>query len=124
VLEALADALVVLHVAFVVFATVGGLAVLRWRRLAWLHALAFAWAVTVELTGWICPLTPLEDRLRRSAGEAGYHGGFVAHYLIPTLYPVGLSRAEQVVLGLGVLALNAAIYAVLIAGAVRRRQDQ
>jgi Protein of Unknown function (DUF2784) len=124
VLAALADALVVLHLAFVVFATVGGLAVLRWRRLAWLHLPAIAWAVTVELTGWICPLTPLEDRLRRSAGEAGYRGGFVAHYLVATLYPAGLTRTEQVVLGLGVLALNMAVYAVLITGAVRRRRAE
>ena len=119
--EALADAVVVLHLAFVVFATVGGLAVLRWRRLAWLHVPAFAWGVAVELTGWICPLTPLENRLRLAAGEARYRGDFIAHYLIATLYPAALTRTEQVVLGLGVLALNLAIYGIVVAGAVRRR---
>jgi Protein of Unknown function (DUF2784) len=73
--------------------------------------------VAAVLTGRICPQTPLEYRLRLAAGEAGYHGGFIAYYPIPTLYPAGLTRGEQVVLGLGVLALNVAVYAVLIAGA-------
>ena len=118
----LADAVVVVHFLFVVFVAVGGFLVLRWRRLAWLHVPAFLWGVAIELTGCICPLTPLENRLRLAAGEAGYRGGFIEHRLIPALYPEGLTRAEQLVLGLAVLAVNLAIYGWLVARAARRRR--
>lgn len=106
----LADAVVVLHGAFVLFVTLGGLAVLRWRRAAWLHLPALAWGVAIELTGLACPLTPLENWLRRRAGQAGYAGGFIERYLVSWLYPAGLTRGMQWALGLGVLALNLAIY--------------
>jgi hypothetical protein len=117
----LADAVVVVHAAFVAFVAVGGLLALRWRRLAWLHVPAFLWGAAIELAGWICPLTPLENRLRRAAGEAGYGGGFIEHYLIPILYPAGLTRAHQIALGVAVLAVNATIYGALVVAAVRRR---
>lgn len=106
----LADAVVVLHLAFVVFVVLGGLAVLRWPRLAWLHLPAAAWGVLIEFAGWICPLTPLENSLRRHAGEAGYEGGFVEHYVTLLLYPAGLSRITQWILGGLALAVNVAIY--------------
>ena len=110
-----ADAIVVLHVAFVAFACLGGM--LAWRH--WGYALAHlpaaAWAVWIEFTGRICPLTPLENHFRRRAGDAGYEGGFVEHDVMPLLYPAGLTPGVQVWLGAGVLALNVAIYAVAIA---------
>lgn len=115
----LADAVLLLHLAFVVFVVLGGLLVLRWPRLAWAHLPAAAWGALIEFAGWYCPLTPLEQRLRMLGGEAGYEGGFIAHYLLPMLYPQGLTRSAQVVLGLVVVVVNAAIYARLLA---RRRQ--
>jgi len=108
--RALADALVTLHALFVVFALFGG-ALVAWRpRIAIVHLPAAAWAAWVELTGTICPLTPLENAFRSAAGAAGYEGGFVEHYLLPTLYPVGLTSRIQVVLGVVVIALNASLY--------------
>jgi len=105
-----ADALVVLHLAFVLFVVFGGLLVWRWPRWAWVHVPAFAWGAVIEFTNWVCPLTPLEQRFRVAAGEAGYSGGFVEHYLLPLLYPEGLTREIQLGLGLFVLAVNALVY--------------
>src|SRR5271163_1356060 len=104
----LADALVVVHAAFVTFVVLGALAVLRWTRLAWLHLPAAAWGVIVEFSGWICPLTPIENAWRVRAGERGYPGGFIEHYLVPVLYPAGLIRTTQWVIGSCVLVLNLA----------------
>jgi hypothetical protein len=104
----LADLVVALHFGFIAFAVVGALAVLRWPRLTWLHVPAAAWAVWIELSGGICPLTPLENALRARAGQSGYAGSFVEHYLVPLVYPAGLTPAIQLALGLGVLALNLA----------------
>jgi len=106
----LADAVLLLHIAFVAFALAGGLLALRWRWIPWLHLPALAWGVTVEWTGWICPLTPWENALRRAGGEAGYAGGFVEHYILPLLYPADLTREVQWVLGGGLLAFNVAVY--------------
>jgi len=105
-----ADLLVVIHALFVVFVVLGGLFVLRWPRLAWAHLPAAAWGALIEFTGCICPLTPLENSLRRAAGQAGYSGGFINHYLVPLLYPEGLSRGTGVVLGICLLLGNVAIY--------------
>ena len=105
-----ADALVVLHLAFVLFVVFGGLLVWRWPRWAWVHVPAFAWGAVIEFNNWVCPLTPLEQRFRVAAGEAGYSGGFVEHYLLPLLYPEGLTREIQLGLGLFVLAVNALVY--------------
>ncbi len=107
----LADAVLVLHLAFVAWVVAGGLVVLRWRRAAWLHLPAVAWGALVELAGWVCPLTPLEMTLRRAAGDPYHHDSFVAEHLLPVLYPGDLTRPVQIVLGLAVLALNGAIYA-------------
>ncbi|UCF18947.1 MAG: DUF2784 domain-containing protein [Gemmatimonadota bacterium] len=114
VYRALADFAVVVHLAFVVFAVGGALLVLRWRRVIWLHLPAMVWAALIEYAGWICPLTPLENRLRTLGGEYGYSGGFIDHYLLPVLYPRGLTRGAQVVLGSLVVAINLAIYGWLI----------
>lgn len=109
----MADALVLVHFAFVLFVVLGGLLVLRWPRLIWLHVPAAIWGVLVEFTGWICPLTPLENHLRTTAGEQRYQGDFIAHYILPALYPEGLTRSDQLVLGSIALAVNAAIYALV-----------
>ena len=110
-----ADAVALFHLAFVLFVAFGGLLVYRWPRLVWLHLPAAGWGALVEFTGWICPLTPLENHLRRAVGEAGYAGGFIDHYLWPLLYPAGLTREGQWALGAGVLILNGAVYGVLLA---------
>ena len=114
----LADLVLVVHLAFVLFVVLGGLLALRWPRLAWLHVPAALYGATIEFVGFVCPLTPLEVWLRRRGGEAGYEGGFVEHYVTAALYPSGLTREIQLALGVAVLALNAAVYAVY----VRRRR--
>lgn len=106
----LADLVLVVHAAYVTFVILGGLAVLRWPAMAWVHLPAAAWGVAIELGGWTCPLTPLEVALRQRGGEAGYSGSFIEHYVTPVLYPDGLTRGMQVVLGLTVLAVNGWIY--------------
>jgi hypothetical protein len=117
-----ADILVVLHLAFVLFALLGGLLVYRWPRWAWLHVPAFAWGAVIEFNGWICPLTPLEQRFRAAAGEGGYSGGFVEHYLLPMLYPEGLTREIQLGLGLLVLGVNAVVYGAWLWRMRRKRE--
>lgn len=116
-----ADAVVLLHLAFIAFVLAGALLVLRWPRLAWLHLPAALWGMVVEWTGWICPLTPLENALRRAAGEAGYAGGFVERYIVPLIYPAGLTRDTQLVLGAVVLVVNVAAYGLVYARRRRRR---
>jgi hypothetical protein len=110
----LSDAVVLFHAAFVVFVIVGGFLALRWRRLVWLHAPAAVWGVMIEYGGWICPLTPLENMLRRRAGVAGYSGGFIEHYVLQRLYPSGLTPHIRWTLGTLALALNIAAYSLII----------
>ncbi len=86
-----------LHMCFVVFVVAGGLLVLRWRRMAWVHVPCEVWRAWIEFAGWICPLTPLEIWLRRCAGEAGYERGFIEHYVLPVLCPSDLTRSTQLV---------------------------
>jgi hypothetical protein len=105
-----ADFVVLVHFAFVTFVVLGGLLVLRWPRLAYLHLPAALWGAFIELAGGICPLTPLENSLRARAGLPGYEGGFIEHYILPVLYPSALTREIQIVLGLVVIGINAAIY--------------
>ena len=107
----LANAVLVLHLAFIVFVVAGGLFLLRWPRLLWWHLPALVWGVFIELSGGICPLTPLENALLRLGGEAGYSGGFVEHYLLPIIYPPNLTREWQWALGLGLLVFNLFVYA-------------
>ena len=107
----LADAVVVLHLAFIAFALAGGAFVVRWPRIAFAHLPAAIWAAYVEFSGTICPLTPLENALRRRAGAAGYDGGFVEHYVIPVIYPAGLTASIQVAIGALVVAVNVVFYA-------------
>ena len=106
----LADLIVFLHLLFILFAVLGGALVLRWKGVVWIHVPAAAWAAGVELSGWTCPLTPLETWLRHKAGEIGYQVSFVEHYLMPAVYPEMLNRELQVLLGCLVLCLNVGFY--------------
>ncbi|HEX2717671.1 MAG TPA: DUF2784 domain-containing protein [Gemmatimonadaceae bacterium] len=108
----LADAVLVAHFGFVLFVVLGGLLALRWPRVAWVHVPVALYGALIELVGFVCPLTPLENHFRRLGGEAGYAGGFIDHYITPTLYPEGLARDAQLVLGVSVLALNVAVYGI------------
>lgn len=114
----LADLVVALHLGFILFAVGGGLLALRWPRVAWLHVPAVLWGVFVEATGRVCPLTPLENALRRAGGGAGYAGGFVEHYVVPIVYPAALTRDLQLALAAALLLANAIVYAT-----VWRRRD-
>ena len=105
-----ADAVLLLHLAFVLAAALGGLAVVWRPLLAWLHLPIVAWAAWIEFSGRICPLTPLENHFRRLAGESGYEGGFLEHYIVPVLYPGALTRSIQIGLGALVLAINIGFY--------------
>jgi uncharacterized protein DUF2784 len=105
-----ADAVLVGHLAFIAFVMLGALAVWRWRWVTWLHVPALAWAAFVEASGRVCPLTPLENALRMSAGDKGYAGDFVEHYLLAIVYPSGLTREIQWLLAALVLIVNALLY--------------
>ena len=109
-----ADAALVVHLGFVLFVVLGAALSLRWRRVPWLHLPAAAWGAVVEFTGSGCPLTGLENRLRIAAGQAGYSGGFIEHYLVPLIYPPGLTREVQTAFGVGVVLVNVALYAWLV----------
>ena len=115
----LADAVVALHLAFIVFVVAGGLLALRWRWAPLVHLPAAAWGVFVEVTGRVCPLTPLENSLRQAAGASGYTGGFVEHYVVPIVYPAGLTPSVQLALAAVVVVANVIVYAAV--GWRRRR---
>ena len=116
----MANLIVAVHFAFVVFVVLGGLLALRWPRILWVHVPAVIWGALVEFMGWICPLTPLEIRLREAAGETAYQEDFIAHYILPMLYPEGLTRGDQLMLGGLALAINVAIYTAVY---VRHRRS-
>jgi hypothetical protein len=115
-----ADSVLLLHLCFILFVVLGGLLAVRWHALMLPHIAAVAWAVYVEATGTICPLTLLENRFRDAAGLSGYGGSFLEHYLLGVIYPAGLTRPGQYVLAILVIALNAAVYTTL-RGAMRKR---
>ena len=108
----LADVVVAAHFAFIAFVVAGGLLAFKRRSWAAIHLPAVAWGAWTEFTGTLCPLTPLENSLRRVAGDAGYAGGFIEHYLVPLIYPEALTTRVQTLLGVVVIALNAAVYAL------------
>jgi hypothetical protein len=110
----LADLVMAGHALFVLFVVGGGFLVWRWGQVYWLHLPAAAWGVAIEFAGWVCPLTPLENRLRLRAGLAGYPGGFLEHYMVPILYPAGLTRQAQMILGALALAANLIAYGTLL----------
>jgi hypothetical protein len=110
----LADVIVLVHLAFILFVAAGGLLVFRWPKLAWMHVPAVVWGAFIELAGWICPLTPLENRLRGAAGEAAFDGGFIDRYIMPIIYPAGLTRGMQLTLGTVVIVVNLVVYGLLV----------
>lgn len=112
--RALADLVLVIHLCFVLFVVLGGLLALRWRRLAWVHVPVALYGAVIEFAGFVCPLTPLEIRLRQRGGQAGYEGGFIDHYITAAIYPAGLTRGIQVGLGVAVLVLNAVVYTIYV----------
>jgi len=116
----LADAIAFVHFLFVLFVVLGALFVLRWPWMLWIHAPAFLWGLFVEFTGAICPLTPIESRLRLLAGEAAYSEDFLSHWLLTVLYPESVSRGLQFALGTTLLVSNAGLYLWIW----RRRQNQ
>lgn len=118
----LVNAVLIVHAAFIVFVVAGGLLALRWPRLIWVHLPALAWGATVVSMGWICPLTPLENRFRSIAGRSTYEDGFLAHYLFSAIYPVGLTPEIQRFLGAGVVILNVVVYAAVLYLRSRRRR--
>jgi hypothetical protein len=119
--RALADLTLVIHLLFVLFVAVGAFLLLRWPKLAWAHLPAALWGAYIELSGGICPLTPLEVSLRVRGGEAGYEGGFIEHYIQAWIYPEGLTRLTQVALGIAVFVINTAIYWWVFRGRRRKR---
>jgi Protein of Unknown function (DUF2784) len=119
-----ADAILVLHLAFILFVMFGA-ALVAWRaRLAWLHLPALAWGVWISATHGICPLTPLENSLRLAAGEAGYEGSFIDHYLVPVIYPDGLTPAHQNWIAAALVATNVLLYGFALFRARRRSASQ
>jgi len=109
-----ADLLVLLHLLFILFVIAGGFAVLKWHWMAFVHLPAAAWGALIEYRGWICPLTPMENRLRQLAGEQGYAEGFIEHYILPVIYPSGLTRDLQTTLGTIVIVINVLVYGVVL----------
>ncbi len=116
-----ADAVLMLHLLFIVFVVAGALLAIRWHWILCVHLPAVAWGIWVEATATICPLTPLENMLRHAAGEAGYRGGFVEHYLINVIYPPGLTAAVQLWLAVGVVVINVLLYGIVM---IRIRRQQ
>ncbi|MGE3787485.1 MAG: DUF2784 domain-containing protein [Nitrospirales bacterium] len=108
----LADLILLIHLAFIIFVIVGGFLAIRWPRLAWVHLPAMVWGAAIEFSGWICPLTPLENWLLRTGGLAGYSGGFIEQYVLPVIYPTSLTPKMQIYLGAGVLLINLVAYAL------------
>ncbi|MBU0680626.1 MAG: DUF2784 domain-containing protein [Proteobacteria bacterium] len=117
------DLVVILHLLYIVFVGGGGLLVLRWPRLACLHLPAALWGAMVEIQGWTCPLTPLEAHFRQAAGQMAAQQGFIAHYIMPLVYPPGLTRQGQIFLGIMVVAVNLVIYYFVLLAKWRGKQD-
>lgn len=115
----IADFLVFLHFNFILFVVGGGVFALKYRRLIFLHTPAVIWAALLEFNAWICPLTVWENHYRRLAGEAGYEGGFIQQYLLPIIYPTGLTADVQWILGLGVIGVNVLIYGFIVRSVFR-----
>ncbi len=105
-----ADFLVLVHLCFIIFVILGGFMLLKWRWLIFMHLPALIWAVLLEFQGWLCPLTPVEQALRQMAGQQGYEGGFIQHYILPIIYPPALQQDIQFILGVLLILINVIIY--------------
>jgi drug/metabolite transporter superfamily protein YnfA len=114
VYNVLANAIVLAHFLFIAFVVGGGLLVIRWPRIAFVHLPAAVWGAVVEIFGWVCPLTPLQNHFRFLAGNSSYGGDFIARYLIPIIYPENLTTTIQQVLGGLVIAVNIIFYTIAI----------
>ncbi len=119
--QILADFVVFLHLAFIIFAVAGGFLLFRWRRCAWIHLPAVLWAALNAFAGLVCPLTPLENWLREKGGEIGYQSSFIEHYILPVIYPAELTRGFQVVLGFLVSGINIGFYACLLRRSAKKK---
>ena len=115
-----ADLLVVVHFSFILFVILGALLAFRWRWVIRVHLPAVVWGMLIEFQDWTCPLTPWENRLREMAGEEGYSAGFIEHYLLSVIYPAGLTRNVQIVLGISVLVINVGLYGTIVWRSMRR----
>ena len=115
----LADLLVVFHLVFILYVIAGALLIFTWPKTLWIHLPSCFWGMTVEFTGWICPLTPWEIQLRRLAGEEGFSRSFIEQYLIPMIYPSGLNREIQMLMGSIVLIVNLSLYTLIL---IKRRK--
>jgi hypothetical protein len=123
VYQTLANVVVVIHLSFVIFVVLGAV-LTSWRRwIIWLHIPAFLWAIWIECTGGICPLTPLENWLRIKGGQGAYEGDFIATYLFPVLYPAGLTRNAQIILAMMAIVINVAIYGSILYKRSRKKRD-
>ncbi|HSG01689.1 MAG TPA: DUF2784 domain-containing protein [Vicinamibacterales bacterium] len=120
----LATLIVCTHACFIVLVVAGGLVVLRRPWFAWVHVPAAVWGAWIELSGGICPLTPLENTLRARAGAEGYAGDFLDHYVVSLIYPAGLTREMQLALGAAVIVLNVVVYAIALKRRASRRRDR
>ena len=122
--QLLADVVVLVHAAFIMFVILGGFIALRWPWVAWLHVPAAIWGSLIEFAGWVCPLTPLENFFRARAGEAGYAGGFIEHYVLRVIYPNGLTPRFQWMLGGAALLINVTVYITYGRRMQRRRRPR
>jgi hypothetical protein len=109
-----ADIVALLHFAFILFVIGGGLIAVKWPKVIWLHIPCAIWGALIEFAGWICPLTPLENYFRQNAGDAGMTGGFIEEYLFKIIYPAGITRTMQIVLGMSVIVINFLVYGYLL----------
>jgi hypothetical protein len=121
VYRGLSDFIVLIHFGFVFFSVIGGFLVFKWKRIIWIHLPAVFWVIWIEVTGWICPLTPLENWFRLKSGTTGYQTGFIEHYILSLLYPDKLTRSFQIVLGISVLVVNMGIYGWMLRVQRKRR---
>ncbi len=119
----IADLLVVVHFAFIAFVVLGGFLALKWGRISILHIPCALWGALIELRGWICPLTPLEIYFREAAGDVGYRGGFIDQYVMPLVYPEGLTRGLQISLGVMVLVLNLCVYGLILVNRANKKES-
>ncbi len=119
-----ADLILLVHFSFILFVVLGGFLVFKWGNVGYFHIPCALWSVLITFGGWICPLTPLENHFRRLAGEAGYAGGFVDHYVTPLIYPSGLTHGVQGFTGALLLVLNLCIYWRAWVNRKRRRKDR
>lgn len=118
-----ADSVAVLHFIFILFVVGGGFLAIRWRKVSWFHIPTAIWGALIEFAGWVCPLTPLENKLRLASGDSGFTGGFIEEYLLPVIYPAGMTRSVQITLGSAVIVINVSIYGYLLLRRLRKRRN-